>query len=212
MERLISIFVLVIITIFPFANFAQSNYTPEDQTRAINMHFLGDQLKGIATYEPIRYDAIQYYFKSSFTVVSVTCPSCEVNMDEFFNSHLFDVSKFESSRLASEEYTFNYKDNFLVTLKSQDEMNAHLNSMNLEEVLSRKVNRPFPSWVEGGSQVDFVAYEKAVIEWEHDFPELFKTKYYSEGFYKISFLDFKALPHATKVEILNNPAGYLLVE
>lgn len=212
MEKLTNYFVLVIIAIFPFFNFSQSSYSPEDQTRAINAHFLGEQLQAIAVNEPLRYDAIQYYFKSSFTVVSLTCPSCEVNMDEFFNTHLFDVANFESSRLTSEEFTFEFKNDFAVTLLPLVDVNEALGLMSLESLLSRKVNRPFPIWSIENPQSAFGLYKNEVQEWQRDFPDEFKEMYNSVGFYKISFSEFQLMPHDKQLNIMSNEAGYLLID
>ncbi len=212
MRRLVYNLSLLAFFLTPFVNLAQSQYSVEDQTRAINKHFFGEQLKDIAENEPSRYEAIQFYFKSSFVVTSLDCPACAVNMDLFFNIDLFDVTQFESSRLPSDRFTFEFKDKYEIALISQSELNTYINSIDLQSLLSRKVNRPFPTWSLEGAASDFGVYQTNVREWEKDFPEQFKTLYYSEGFYKISFAEFQLMPVDKKNAILSNEAGYLLVD
>lgn len=212
MKRLVFIIVIASFVFTPFTNFAQSNYSAENQTRAINMHFLGDQLKGIAQNEPVRYSAIHYYFKSSFLVEDLNCSTCDVDMDQFFNQALFDVTDYEASRLATEPFVFDYKGEYVVTLVSVEELNSNIGSLGLESLLSRKVHRPFPAWVIENTMSDFILYQKDVKEWERDFPGEFKYMYYMEGFEELSIDDFFNLSQLEKENFLSNEFGYLLVD
>lgn len=190
---------------------AQTNYSPEDQTRVIHKHFLGHELQGIAQFEPMRYEAIQFYFKSSYSVEMIGCPTCAVDMHEFNTRDQFDITEFESLRLLDEEVEVLFKEKYKVVLMSKNNLNTHINSLDLNTLVSRKIHRPFPIWEAGNTQQDFAEYCRLVREWEKDFPSEFKAMYYSENFYKVLFSDFQELSEVEQNEILTNHSGYLLL-
>lgn len=211
MKKLFYYSLFLLLAFFPARLFSQSAYSAQDQVRAINKHFLGEQLKGIAEHEPARYAAIQYYFKSSFEVSVIDCPSCEVDSRELFNQFGFDVTEFEAMRLVSESVEFDFKDKYKIVLLPKDEVNQHVNDMDVSTLLSRKVHRPFPEWSSTYTAADFPEYMELVKKWERDFPDEFKAMYYTEGFSKLPFSEFQELSAAEQNEILTNQSGYLLL-
>ena len=190
---------------------AQTNYSPEDQTRVIHKHFLGQELKGIAQFEPLRYQAIHFYFKSSYSVSLIDCPSCDVDMHAFNTFDQFDVTDFESQRMMNNDVEILFKEKYKVVLISKNELNAHIDSLDLNTLVSRKIHRPFPVWEQGNSAQDFAEYSRLVREWQRDFPDEFKAMYYAEGFSKVHFSEFQQLSEVEQNEILTNQSGYLLL-
>lgn len=190
---------------------AQSNFSPHDQTRVIHAHFLGHELQGIAQYEPERYEAIQFYFKSSYSVQMAECSECNVDMHEFHVRDKFDVTQFESQRQMDEPVEILFKEKYKIVLMSKNDLNTHIHSMDLNELISRTVHRPYPVWSLEGSQLDFAEYVKLVKEWQRDFPDEFKAMYYSEGFVKLQYSEFQQLSEVEQNEILTNQSGYLLL-
>lgn len=212
MKKLLYYSAIIMIASFSVKSIAQTTYSAQDQIRAINKHFLGDQLQGIAQYEQERYSAIQFYFKSSFSVSLIECPACEVDMDEFYTTSQFDIVDFESQRLVDNTVEIEFKEKYKILLLSKNDLNEQINYLELSVLLSRKVNRPFPTWNSEYSQSDFALYAKLVREWERDFPDEFKAMYYSEGFEKVKFSEFQQLSEMEQNEILTNHAGYLLLK
>lgn len=184
-----------------------------DVNRAIIKHYGSEKLISISEENPEVFEVIQFYFKSSFDVEMIDCESCDVDENEFFNNDLFDTYEHETKRLDDEEYSFEYKDKYLVTLYSENDISDDMDEFSAEELITFKVIRPLPEWGDtGNDDEDFVNYRIQLRQWSLDFPEVFKELFLTDDVLKVSKETFFSASSARRDDILNHSGGYLILD
>lgn len=103
------------------------------QNRAVLRYLSAVDVQNIEQQNPEQYENLNYYFTESFLVSSVD-PSAGVDLLEFYNYDLFNIKSFENQRDLNSSIELNYRDKYVVVLKSVQEVQANM-TMGIDEAL-----------------------------------------------------------------------------
>jgi hypothetical protein len=209
MKYLCSKISFFIFLFFSFHSSAQVEFKQVASNRVIQKHRTENQLKKIEESDPLRLQTLYAYFTNSFTFTVTTDE--EISLEKLMNIYHFDINEFEMSRLESMPSSFLYKDKFLITIKSKEELSILLNGYELNELLTSLPQRSFPSFINtGNNEQDFQNYKVKVWDWAKDFPEEYQEFTSSESVKHIRFSDYLQMSEGKRA--LVTQGNYLLID
>lgn len=209
MKYLCSKISFFIFLFFSFYSSAQVEFKQVASNRMIQKHRNENQLKKIEESDPLRLQTLYAYFTNSYTFTVTTDE--EISLEKLMNIYHFDINEFEMNRLESMPSSFLYKDKFLITLKSKEELTLLLNGYALNELLTSLPQRSFPSFIStGNNEQDFQNYKEKVWDWAKDFPSEYQEFTSSESVKHIHFSDYLQMSEGKRV--LVTQGNYLLID
>lgn len=193
--------------------FAQNgSEVQSDWNRIFAKHFTFDQLSQTFENSPEVYNAVEYYFKESFTAHLTDCESCPLDLDHLLNYQIFDVYQFESQRLDEQEFELIYRD-YTITLLPKNVVYSELAGMLPTDLVNYIAPRDFPSMeMSGDLDAAYLIYKEEVYAWAKDFPSDYRTLTNSPDLLKISIRDLTLMDSARRSLVLNHDGGYLIID
>lgn len=180
------------------------------QNRAVLRYLSAVDVQNIEQQNPEQYENLNYYFTESFLVSSVD-PSASVDLLEFYNYDLFNIKSFENQRDLNSSIELNYRDKYVVVLKSVQEVQANM-TMGIDEALQKPM-RPLPQYLDTGVPTeDFESYKRELRIWILDFPEIYRTITSQNLVPKITISEYMMMSVQKKTDLSNLVDGYILIE
>lgn len=201
----------ILALLFGITTLSYGQVAPElSQNRAVLRYMSSIDVEGIEAQNPEQFLNLKYYFTESFSVSSLN-PSQPVNLLEFYNYDLFNIKNFEHLRQQSEELEFNYKDKYVVVLKSLDDVQGEM-TLGYDEIL----NKPFrhlPVYVNTGNpSEDYFNYKRELSVWANDFPELYREITSIRNVTKIRHQDFINMSSERINYYSLRPSSYIIID
>lgn len=204
----------VALLFIPLIGFSQLSFNDPLQNRALHKLFTGEEIQALQYNEPERFEQINYYLTSSFSCVDVDCAECPIDPHIFFNLDLFNVFEHEANRLPEAPYSFIYREKYLITLHSLNDLGTELGTtISPFELIHGIPFRPLPTWqASGNDAADFETYKIALVAWKTDFPDLFRTLLTDPTLLRIRYEQFIELSTERRLSLAELPYSYLIVD
>lgn len=167
-------------------------------------------IETIEAQNPEQFLNLKYYFTESFIVSSIS-PGQTVNFKDFYNYDLFNIKNFEHLRRQSEEVEFNYRDKYIVVLKSSEDVQGVM-TLGYDEILIKPYRR-LPEYVNTGHpSEDYFNYKALLESWVHDFPELYREITSTRNVTKIKHIDFINMSSERINYYSLRPNSYIIID
>ncbi|MFT5779807.1 MAG: hypothetical protein ACI837_002766 [Crocinitomicaceae bacterium] len=181
--------------------------------RSVLKYYNGNDLVELSTEAPEIYEQMRNYFVNSYMISKVDCKECSIDMNEFFNRSLFNIVDFEDTRDMNVQIQIEFKEEYIITLLSTNELTALIEGAAASEMLEIKLDRPFPGLVDTGDfDGDYANYKTSLRDWIKDFPNEYRTLVASNELLRISLTEYISLPQDRKDTVLSNSTGYLITD
>jgi hypothetical protein len=215
MKTTLSLFLLVFFAMNSVCVLSQTDpQTNLRYNRAALRFYNGVEIERFQQDAAQDYDALLYYFTSSFEVRYINCTrECDIDYNAFYNQDLFNVVFHESKRELNNPVTFEFKEKYEITLKPENEVLSNCNGHQLSELTSLVVSRPLPQWEStGNDSLDYQTYRVALQSWTQDFPEEFRALTSGQGLRKIKINEFLSLPENRREAFTTGVGTYIIMD
>jgi hypothetical protein len=192
-----------------YSSIAQTPYSTIASNRIIQKHHHPSKIETIHRLDSARLEVLWQYFSNSFSFETNGTP---ITVQELMNIQQFDITEFEHLRQQNTTAHVMYRNSISITLKSINDLQVLLQGYDLNELVNKVPQRPFPLWTSGQfTALDFENYKKEVWAWAKDYPEEYLQITADPNYLHIHFQDFKDLDNSRRSQILNQQL-YLIID
>lgn len=194
--------------LFSLSSIAQNGSPDLLRNRAALREYTIGELERFQQTDRKQFNKLNYYYTASFEASLIDCDTCSIALDVLINRDLFNVRDFEQQRQQSDEVSFVYNENYLITLKSIQEVESAEASIDQGPEL-----RELPVWANSGNDdLDYANYKQELHEWIMDFPELYRSRTSNGELLVLRFNDFVQLEPERRSILLSDHGNYLIVD
>lgn len=201
----------IIIFSFGIIQLCHSQGAPElSQNRAVLRYLSAVEISDIEHQQPEQFSNLNYYFTQSFEVSNLNS-SQPLDLFSFYNIDLFNIKNFEVQRQQNSTVEINFKDKYLVVLKSRAELESVM-TMSLDNILI-KTFRPLPTYNNTGNvNDDYRIYKEELQLWIHDFPQYYRLFTSERNVTKIRINDFLQMGQERIDYYATRPNSYIIID